>query len=171
MPNPSQTRTAHERLRWKPVRTRLPAWSTCIGGYRLAAKAGVNRARNAERIYQSHARWKYFSHPLHIAGTQPGCAARIHAARSEARRVARPRKGIVGCRWCIPALPVIPAGSHVWASRPSRRISREHAPRDRNNEGRTSKFSGFRPPSPAPRYRRSTRARGSASAGCRWSWR
>jgi len=40
MPNPSQTRTAHERFRWKPIRTRLPAWSTCIGGIGSLRKQG-----------------------------------------------------------------------------------------------------------------------------------
>lgn len=63
------------------------------------------------------------------------------------------------------------AFSHILGFPPIEADICDHAPRDRNDEGRTSKLSGFRPPNLASRHRRSTRARGSASTGCRWSWR
>src|SRR5690348_12749792 len=47
------------------METRLPARRRCRGGYRITLKAGPEGARNAERIYQPHAKWKYFSHHRH----------------------------------------------------------------------------------------------------------
>src|SRR5690242_2057346 len=39
MPNPSQTRMAHERLPWNPTGMRLPAYRVSLGGYRISPKA------------------------------------------------------------------------------------------------------------------------------------
>src|SRR5690242_8414164 len=69
MPNPSKMRTAHEQIGGKQARMRLSRLQNFAGGPGSKPRQRAGASPDAERIYQTRARWNYFSHHHHAGIT------------------------------------------------------------------------------------------------------